>query len=76
MDVFVGFVGLFQTREGVRESLGPEVLYLFLCAFISFMLARNAILGIFIFIAPRCMLAVQCPRFRSVGSVSYLFGFL
>jgi hypothetical protein len=43
IDVFVGFLGLFYTRESVGESLAPEVLYLFLCAFILFLLARNVI---------------------------------
>jgi hypothetical protein len=37
MDVF------WFPRLGVWEILDPEVLYLFLCAFILFMLARNAI---------------------------------
>jgi hypothetical protein len=49
MDVFVGFLGLFWTRETVRESLGLEVLYLFLYAFILFVVNRNAIFDIFIF---------------------------
>jgi hypothetical protein len=49
--VFVGFLGLFWTIETVRESLGPEVLYLFLYAFILFMVNRNAIIDIFIFMA-------------------------
>jgi hypothetical protein len=49
--VFVGFLDLFWTRETVRESLGPEVLYLFLYAFILFMVNRNVIFDIFIFIA-------------------------
>jgi hypothetical protein len=35
----------------VRESLGPEVLYLFLYAFIFFVVNRNAIFDVFIFIA-------------------------
>jgi hypothetical protein len=35
----------------VRESLGLEVLYLFLYVFILFMVNRNAIFDIFIFIA-------------------------
>jgi hypothetical protein len=51
MDVFVGFLDLFWTREIVRESLGLEVLYLFLYVFILFMVNRNAIFDIFIFIA-------------------------
>jgi hypothetical protein len=51
LGVFVGFLGLFWTREIVRESLGPEVLYLFLYAFILFMVNRNAIFDIFIYIA-------------------------
>jgi hypothetical protein len=49
IDVFVGFLGLFQIRDGVGESLAPEVLYLFICAFISFVLARNVRLCIFYF---------------------------
>jgi hypothetical protein len=51
MDVFTGFLGLFWNRETVRESLGPEVLYLFLYAFILFLVNRNAIIDIFIFVA-------------------------
>jgi hypothetical protein len=51
IDVFAGFLVLFWIREIVRESLGPEVLYLFLYAFILFMVNRNAIIGVFIFIA-------------------------
>jgi hypothetical protein len=58
MDVFVGFLALFYIRDGVGENLAPEVLYLFFYAFISFVVARNVILGITIFIAPDCMLAV------------------
>jgi hypothetical protein len=51
LGVFVGFLGFFWTREIVRESLGPEVLYLFLYAFILFMVNRNAIFDIFIYFA-------------------------
>jgi hypothetical protein len=51
IDVFVRFLGLFWTIEIVRESLGPEVLYLFLYAFILFLVNRNAIIDIFLFIA-------------------------
>jgi hypothetical protein len=49
--VFVGFLGFLWTTETVRESLGPEVLYLVLNASILFTVNRNAIIGIFIFIA-------------------------
>jgi hypothetical protein len=35
----------------VRESLGPEVLYLFLYAFILFVVNRNVIFDVFIFIS-------------------------
>jgi hypothetical protein len=49
--VFVGFLDLFCTREIVIESLSPEVLYLFLYAFILFMVNRNTIFNIFLFIA-------------------------
>jgi hypothetical protein len=34
----------------VRECLGPEVLYLFLYAFILFVVNRNAIFNMFIFL--------------------------
>jgi hypothetical protein len=51
LGVFVEFLGLFWTRETVRECLGLEVLYLFLYAFILFMVNRNAIIDIFIFMA-------------------------
>jgi hypothetical protein len=51
IDVFVGFQGLFWTIETARESLSPEVLYLFLYAFILFLVNRNAIIDIFIFMA-------------------------
>jgi hypothetical protein len=50
--VFVGFLDLFWTREKVRACLAPEVLYLFILhAFILFVINRNAIFDIFIFIA-------------------------
>jgi hypothetical protein len=49
--VFVGFLGLFWTIETVRESLGPGGLYLFLYAFILFMVNRNAIIDMYIFVA-------------------------
>jgi hypothetical protein len=39
--------------------MAPEVLYLFLCVFISFMLTRNVILCIFFFKVPNGVLAVQ-----------------
>jgi hypothetical protein len=51
LDVFVGFLGLFWTRETLKESLSPEVFYLFLYAFILFVVNRNAIFDVFIFIA-------------------------
>jgi hypothetical protein len=51
IDVFVGFLGLCWTIETVRERLSPGVLYLFLYAFILFLVNRNAIIDIFIFIA-------------------------
>jgi hypothetical protein len=35
----------------VGESLGPEVPYLFLYAFILFVMTRNVLFGIFIFVA-------------------------
>jgi hypothetical protein len=53
----------------VRESLALEVLYLFLCAFILFMLARNVLLCTFMFIDPTWVLAVQLKCSRSEGPV-------
>jgi hypothetical protein len=38
--------------------LAPGVLYLFLCAFITFVLARNVTFCVIIFIAPNCVLVV------------------
>jgi hypothetical protein len=58
IDVFVGFLALFYIRHGVGECWALEVLHLFLCAFISFVLARNVIFGVFIFRAPICVPAV------------------
>jgi hypothetical protein len=56
IDVFVGFLDLFWIREIVREILGPEVLYLFLYAFILFMVYRNAILiYLFLLLKQVCM---------------------
>jgi hypothetical protein len=49
--VFVGFLGLFWTIEIGRESLSPEVLYLFLYAFILFLVNGNALIDIFISMA-------------------------
>jgi hypothetical protein len=51
MDVCVGLLGFVWTREAVRASLGPEVLYLYLYAFILFVVNRNAIINLIIFIA-------------------------
>jgi hypothetical protein len=46
--VFVGFLDLFWTIEIVSESLGLEVLYLILYAFIFFLVNRNAIFNMFL----------------------------
>jgi hypothetical protein len=51
MYVFIGFLSLFWTTEIVRESLGPEILYLFLYAIILFLANRNAIIDRFSFMA-------------------------
>jgi hypothetical protein len=48
--VFVGFLGLL-TIACVGQSLGPEGLYLFIYAFSLFVVKRNAIFDVFIFIA-------------------------
>jgi hypothetical protein len=45
--------------------LVPEVLYLFLSAFILYVLARNAMFCPFMFIAPICALAVLMKCFWS-----------
>jgi hypothetical protein len=50
IDVFVGVLDLFWTRETVIESLGREGLYLFLYAFILFVVNRNAIFNMFLYI--------------------------
>jgi hypothetical protein len=44
IDVFVDSLDLFWTIEIVRESLGPEGLYLFSYGFILFLVNRNAII--------------------------------
>jgi hypothetical protein len=51
MYVFVGFLILFWTIETVRESLGLEVLYLFLYEIILFLANRIAIIDRFSFMA-------------------------
>jgi hypothetical protein len=51
LDEYVGCLALFWSREPVRESLAAEVLYLFLYTFILFVVNRNAIFDVFIFIA-------------------------
>jgi hypothetical protein len=76
MDVFVGFLGLFFIREDVGESLAPELLYLFLCAFISFMLTRNVILCIFYFQSSKWCACCSIAYDRSVTSVGTNLGFL
>jgi hypothetical protein len=48
IDVFVDFQDLFWTIEIVRASLGPEGLYLFLYAFILFVVNRNVVFNIFL----------------------------
>jgi hypothetical protein len=53
----------------VGESLAPEVLYLFLCAFISFMLARNVILCIVYFQSSKWCACCSITCFRSVRPV-------
>jgi hypothetical protein len=54
--VFVGLLDLFWTREIVRESLGPEVLYLYLYSFILYLVNRNAIIATFILLLKQvCM---------------------
>jgi hypothetical protein len=54
--VFVGFLDLFWTIEIVRESLGPEVLYLFYMHLSCFWVNRNAIFNIFIFVVSASVL--------------------
>jgi hypothetical protein len=81
IDVFVGFLDLFWTRETVRESLGPEVLYLFLYAFILFMVNRNDIFDIFVFIASASVrvLSMACIRlveFREHHSWCFMIRFV
>jgi hypothetical protein len=42
LGVFVGFLGFFGTKACVGESLALFLLYLFLCALILLLQARNA----------------------------------
>jgi hypothetical protein len=71
--VFVCFLGLFWTREGVGENLAPEGLYLFLCALILLLLARNAFICVHYFSMDQTwLLAVQLSKSRSgrpVGTI-------
>jgi hypothetical protein len=52
LDVYVGCLALFWTREEVRESLGLEMPYLFLYAFILFVVARNVLFWHIYFYSP------------------------
>jgi hypothetical protein len=75
--VFVGFLDLFWTIETVRESLGPEVLYLFLYAFILFLVNRNAIIDILIFVASasvhvRSVAYIRFIEFREHHSLCFM----
>jgi hypothetical protein len=58
-DVFVGFLGLFWTRETLKESLSLEVLYLFLYAFILFVVNRNAIFDVFFYCFSKCACVIS-----------------
>jgi hypothetical protein len=60
----------------VGESLAPEVLYLFLCVFISFMLTRNVILCIFYFQRSKLCACCSITCIRSMRQVGTNFGFL
>jgi hypothetical protein len=74
--VFVGFLDLFWTRETVRESLDPEVLYLFLYAFILFVVSRNAIFDIFILLLKQVCMCEQWLAVNLMISVSNPLGVL
>jgi hypothetical protein len=58
----------------VRESLGPEVLYLFLYAFILFVVNRNAIFDIFIFLLKQVCMCEQWLALDLMSSVSNPLG--
>jgi hypothetical protein len=74
--VFVGFLDLFWTRETVRGSLDPEVLYLFLYAFILFVVSRNAIFDIFILLLKQVCMCEQWLAVNLMSSVSNPLGVL
>jgi hypothetical protein len=71
--VFVGFLGLFETRVCVGDSLAPKMLYLFLCAFILLLLARNAFICVVYFsMTQTWLLAALVSGFwseRPVGTI-------
>jgi hypothetical protein len=57
--VFLSFLVLLWTIETVRESLGPEMLYLFLYAVILFLVNRNAIIDIFFYCLSKCACVIS-----------------
>jgi hypothetical protein len=74
--VFVGSLGLFWTIETVRESLSPEVLYLFLYEFILFLVNRNAIIDIFILLLRQVCMCDQWVVLDSMRPGSTTLGVL
>jgi hypothetical protein len=60
----------------VGESLAPEVLYLFLYAFILFMVNRNATFDIFILLLKKVCMCEQWLALDLMSSVSNPLGVL
>jgi hypothetical protein len=76
IDVFVGVLDFFWTRETVRESLGLEGLYFFLYAFILFVVNRNAIFDIFNFLLKQVCMCEQWLALDLMSSLSNPLGVL
>jgi hypothetical protein len=74
--VFVGFLDLFWTRETMRESLGPVVFYLFLYAFILFVVKRNAILMYLFLLLKQVCVCEQWLALDLMSSLSNPLGVL
>jgi hypothetical protein len=74
--VFLSFLVLLWTIEMVRESLGPEMLYLFLYAVILFLVNRNAIIDIFFLLLKQVCMCDKSVVLESLRSGSTTLGVL
>jgi hypothetical protein len=76
IDVFVGCLSLFWTRETVRECLAPEEFYLFLYAFILFVVNRSAIFDIYFLLLKQVCMCDQWLVLYLMSSMSNTLGVL